>query len=56
MLAEDAESEIKKLKLLKSEIANKIKVNYDFEQRDELEQRLSRVSRQIRILERLKGK
>jgi len=56
MLAEDAESEIKKLKLLKSEIANKIKVNYDFEQRDELEQRLSRVSQQIRMLERLKGK
>ena len=56
MLAEDAESEIKKLKLIKSEIANKIKVMYDFEKRDELEQRLSRVSQQIRMLERLKGK
>jgi len=56
MLPEDAESEIKRLKLVKAEIASKISFTNDFEEKDKLEQTLSRVNQQIRMLERLKTK
>lgn len=56
MLPEDAESEIKKLKLMRTEIANKISYTNDFDEKDKLEQTLSRVNQQIRMLERLKTK
>jgi len=56
MLAEDAESEIKKLKLMRTEIANKISMTADFEEKDDLEKMLSRMNQQIKMLERLKSK
>ena len=56
MIAEDAESEIKKLKLMRTELANKIKMVVDFEEKDDMEKILSRVNQQIKLLERLKAK
>ncbi len=56
MLAADAEREIEKLKLKKTEITNRINLTNDFDEKEGLEKQLSMVSSQIKLLEKLKGK
>jgi hypothetical protein len=56
MLPADAEREIEKLKLKKTELTNKINLTNDFDEKEILERQLSAISSQIKLLEKLKGK
>lgn len=51
MTNEDFDKEIERLKFLKNGIANKISITNDFNQRDKLEEELSKLSSQIKTLE-----
>ncbi len=51
MPAQDIEAEIERLKVLKTEIASKISMTNDFNERDKLEERLVGINSQIRMLE-----
>jgi hypothetical protein len=56
MPAQDIEAEIERLKVLKTEIASKISMTNDFNERDKLEERLVGINSQIRMLEIFKKK
>ena len=56
MPAQDIEAEIERLKVLKTEIASKISITNDFNERDTLEERLVGINSQIRMLEIFKKK
>lgn len=56
MLSAEAEREIEKLKLKKSELTNKVNLTNNFEEKDRLERQLSAINSQIKLLEKLKGK
>jgi len=51
MAGEDFDREIERLKFVKNEIANRISLTNDFNQRDKLEEELSKVNSQIKTLE-----
>jgi hypothetical protein len=56
MLPKDVDSEIEKLKTKKIEIANKIKLTTDFEEKEKLRKEIEKIQAQIEILEKLKTK
>lgn len=56
MLPKDVDSEIEKLKAKKIEIANRINLTTDFEEKEELQREIERIQAQIEILEKLKTK
>jgi hypothetical protein len=56
MLTEDVEREIERLKLKKTELATKINMTTDFNERENLEEELSIIASQITTLEVLKTK
>lgn len=56
MANEDFDKEIERLKVLKTEISNKMSITNDFNVRDKLQEELSRVNSQIRMLEIFKKK
>jgi hypothetical protein len=56
MLPEDVEKEIDKLKLKRTELANKISIITDFDEKEKLEIQLANINSQIRLLEKLRGK
>jgi hypothetical protein len=56
MLPEDVEREVERLKVIKTELATKINMITDFNEREKLEEGLSIISSQITTLEKLKSK
>jgi len=56
MLPEDVEREVEKLKLKRTELASKISIITDFDEKEKLEIELANVNSQIRLLEKLRGK
>lgn len=56
MANEDFDKEIERLKVLKTEISNKMSITNDFNVRDKLQEELARVNSQIRMLEIFKKK
>jgi len=51
MANEEFDKEIERLKFLKTGLANKISITTDFNQRDRLEEELSKINGQIKTLE-----
>lgn len=51
MANEDFDKEIERLKVLKTEISNKMSITSDFNVRDKLQEEFVRVNSQIRMLE-----
>lgn len=56
MLPKDVDSEIEKLKTKKIEIANRINLTTDFEEKEELQREVERIQAQIDVLEKFKRK
>ena len=56
MPATDFEAEIERLKILKTEIASRISMTNDFNEKEKLERQLSTISSQIKTLEIFKKK
>ena len=56
MPATDFEAEIERLKILKTEIASRISMTNDFNEKEKLERQLSTISSQIKTLEIFKEK
>lgn len=56
MLPKEIDLEIEKLKEKKIEIANKINLTSDFEEKEELQREIERIQAQIDILEKFKRK
>jgi hypothetical protein len=56
MLPEDVERDVERLKVKKTELATKINMVTDFNEREKLEEELSIISSQITTLEKLKTK
>jgi hypothetical protein len=56
MLSEDVEQEIDKLKLKRTELASRISIINDFDEKEKLEIELANINSQIRLLEKLRGK
>jgi hypothetical protein len=56
MLPEDVEKEIDKLKLKRTELASRISLVTDFDEKEKLEMELANINSQIRLLEKLRGK
>jgi predicted nucleic acid-binding Zn-ribbon protein len=56
MLPEDVEREIDKLKLKRTELASKISIITDFDEKEKLEIELATINSQIRLLDKLRGK
>jgi len=56
MLPEDVEKEVEKLKLKRTELASKISIITDFDEKEKLEIELANINSQIRLLEKLRGK
>jgi hypothetical protein len=56
MLPEDVELEMERLKEKKIEVANKINLTTDFEEKEELKKELERIQMQIDTLEKFKTK
>ena len=56
MQISDVEIEIEKLKMKQNEITSKIHLTNDFNEKDNLEKALSQINRQIKLLEKFKGR
>jgi hypothetical protein len=56
MLPKDVDAEIERLKIKKIEIANRINLTSDFEEKEELRREVERIQAQIEILEKLRTK
>jgi len=56
MLPKEADQEIEKLRLRKLEFTNKMNITSNFEEREDLEEEIERIDKQIQILEKLKEK
>jgi len=56
MLPEDVEKEVEKLKLKRTELASKISIITDFDEKEKLEIELANINSQIRLLDKLRGK
>jgi hypothetical protein len=56
MLPEDVERDVERLRVKKTELATKINMVADFNEREKLEEELSIISSQITTLEKLKTK
>jgi hypothetical protein len=56
MMPQDVEREIERLKVKKTELATKINMTTDFNEREKLEEELSIISSQMKTLEKLKSK
>jgi len=56
MLPKDVDVEIEKLKAKRIEIANKINLTTDFDEKEELKRDIERIQNQINILEKFKRK
>jgi hypothetical protein len=56
MANEEFDKEIERLKIIKTEISNKMSLTNDFNERDKLQEELARVNSQIRMLEIFKKK
>jgi hypothetical protein len=52
----DVEEEIEKLKMMKVEIANKMNLTTDYDEREEMRENMERLQGQIEILEKVKSK
>ena len=50
----DIESEIEKLRLKKVELTNKLNIEYDFDEKEEIRKEVQSIQRQIDTLERYK--
>ena len=56
MMPEDIEAEIEKLKSKKVELTNKMNMVTSFDDKEDLKQDIGRITAQIQLLEKLKGK
>ena len=56
ILPKDVDGEIEKLKMMKVEIANKMNLTTDYDEREEMRESIEKIQRQIEVLERVKGK
>jgi hypothetical protein len=56
ILPKDMEEEIEKLKTMKVEIANKMNLTTDYDEKEEMRENMEKIQRQIEVLERMKGK
>jgi hypothetical protein len=56
ILPKDMDEEIEKLKMMKVEIANKMNLTTDYDEREEMRESMDRIQRQIEVLERVKSK
>lgn len=52
----DVEEEIEKLKMMKVEIANKMNLTTDYDEREEMRENMEKLQGQIEILEKVKSK
>jgi hypothetical protein len=56
MLPNEVDAEIEKLKVKKVELTSKLNLVEEFEEKEQIEDEIARIQRQIDILEKLKSK
>jgi hypothetical protein len=56
MLPNEVDAEIEKLKVKKVELTSKLNLVEEFEEKEQIEDEIARIQRQIEILEKLKSK
>ena len=54
MLPEDVEAEVEKLRIKKIELANRLNLTNDYDEKEELRSDIERIQKQIDTLERFK--
>jgi len=56
MLPNEVDAEIEKLKVKKVELTSKLNLVEEFEEKEQIEDEIARIQKQIEILEKLKSK